>query len=114
GSGAVLRYDGSTGAFLNEFVPSGSGGLTVPFGLRFGANGDLFVGSIPFATGDSRQGRILRYSGVNGAFRGAFVTNGAGGLCFPYDLVFGPDGNLYVADRDFYANGGGSGVLRYE
>src|SRR4051812_42761525 len=36
GSGAVLCHDGSSGAFLNEFIPLGSGGLTVPYALRFG------------------------------------------------------------------------------
>src|SRR4051812_4481835 len=90
GTGAVLRYDGSSGAFQKEFVVSGSGGLTVPFGLRFGASGDLFVAGISFTNADFAQGRILRYSGTNGAFRGTFVANGSGGLCFPFDLVFGP------------------------
>lgn len=113
GSGAVLRYHGSNGGFLNEFVPGGSGGLTVPFGSRFGADGDLFVASISFTNANFAQGRILRYSGTNGAFRGTFVPNGSGGLCFPFDLVFGPDGNLYVVDRDFYTTGSGFGVLRY-
>jgi WD40 repeat protein len=111
GSGAVLCY-GSTGAFLNEFVPLGSGGLTVPYALRFGANGDLFVSSISF-TDSSAQGRILRYNGANGAFQGTFITNGAGGLAFPFDFVFGPDGNLYIADRDYSATGSGLGVLQY-
>src|SRR5262249_27609852 len=33
---AILRYDGTTGAFLGEFVPGGSGGLDAPTGLVFG------------------------------------------------------------------------------
>ena len=41
----VNRYDGSTGAFVSNFVPSGSGGLNVPFGLAFGSDGYLYVGS---------------------------------------------------------------------
>jgi hypothetical protein len=31
----VLRFDGTTGAFINAFVPNGSGGLQNPFGLIF-------------------------------------------------------------------------------
>jgi PEP-CTERM motif len=31
----VLRYDGGTGAFLNAFVPAGSGGLSQPGFLIF-------------------------------------------------------------------------------
>jgi streptogramin lyase len=41
-------------------------------------------------------GEILHYSGT-GAFIDAFVTAGAGGLSTPAELVFGPDGNLYVS-----------------
>ena len=35
----VLRYDGTTGAFLGEFVTAGSGGLSRPSGIRFGQTG---------------------------------------------------------------------------
>ena len=36
------------------------------------------------------------YDGSTGAFLGTFVTAGEPGLNLPRDLVFGPDGNLYV------------------
>jgi hypothetical protein len=32
---SVLRFDGSTGQFMNEFVPGGSGGLSYATGLQF-------------------------------------------------------------------------------
>jgi hypothetical protein len=32
---SVLRFDGSTGQFMDEFVPSGSGGLSYAAGLEF-------------------------------------------------------------------------------
>ena len=36
GTDSILRYNGSTGAFLNTFVTTGSGGLTGPqIGLVF-------------------------------------------------------------------------------
>jgi hypothetical protein len=31
----VLRFNGTTGAFIDAFVPPGSGGLSNPFGLAF-------------------------------------------------------------------------------
>jgi hypothetical protein len=37
----------------------------------------------------------LRYDGATGAFLGVFATGG--GLDIPFDLTFGPDGNLYVS-----------------
>lgn len=108
GYGAVVRYDGTSGVFSNYFVPfdhSGQGRLTIPYALKFGPDGNLYVTSCSWAT-IQRQGRILRYRGATGAFLDAFVPDGRGGLTAPHDLVFGPDGNLYVSDS-------GRGVLRY-
>jgi streptogramin lyase len=106
GYGAVIRYDERTGAVSNYFVPFGgsNGGLTIPVALKFGPDGNLYVTSWSFPVGT--QGRILRYRGTTGAFLDAFVPDGRGGLAEPQDLVFGPDGNLYVSDSL-------RGVLRY-
>jgi WD40 repeat protein len=90
---AVLRYSGSTGAFLGVFVPGGSGGLSSPWGLRFSPDGNLCVASY-----DTNS--ILKYDGATGAFLGALVPSGAGGLVGPRDFCWGPDGNLYVAPDD--------------
>jgi streptogramin lyase len=97
----VLRFDGRTGAFVDVFVPSGSGGLSNPTGLSFGPDCSLYV------TSRDTHGGVLRYQGSTGAFVDAFVPSGSGGLDFPTSLVFGPDGNLYVTD---FAKGQ---VLRY-
>src|SRR4029453_2149932 len=40
---------------------------------------------------------VLRYDAATGAFRGAFVAAGSGGLDQPRRLGLGPHGNLYVA-----------------
>ena len=85
----VLRYNGATGAFIDVFVSSGSGGLNQPEGLTFGLDGNLYVGSQATDEG-------LRFNGATGAFIDAFVSTGSGGLFEPEGLVFGPDGNLYV------------------
>ena len=100
----VLRYNGSTGAFTNAFVPAGSGGLDTPRGITFGPDGSLYVSS--FATHS-----ILRYQGPSGASPGApppapgqpgatFVAPNSGGLDQPIELTFGPDGNLYATTGD--------------
>ena len=49
---------------------------------------------------------ILRFSNT-GNLIGTFVASGSGGLKTPYQLSFGPDGNLYVCDSF------GNDVLRY-
>ena len=86
----VLRYDEKTGAFIDAFVPRGSGGLDIPLGVVFGPDSNLYVAS---AGTDS----VLRYDGKTGAFIDAFVSRGSGGLDLPRGVVFGPDGNLYVS-----------------
>jgi sugar lactone lactonase YvrE len=104
--GAVLRYNGTTGAFMNTFVSQGSGGLgfgntASTAGLAFGPDGNLYVTS-----GSTNQ--VLEYSGNTGAFITAFVPAGSGGLNFPTGVTFGPDGNLYVTS--FSTNA----ILRYQ
>jgi DNA-binding beta-propeller fold protein YncE len=37
---------------------------------------------------------VIRYNGTTGALIGTFASGG--GLNYPFGLVFGPDGNLYV------------------
>lgn len=90
----VLRYDGVTGAFVNQFIGSASGGLV------FGPERDLYVSK-------ETTSEVLRFDGETGASLGVFVSSGSGGLSGPRGLVFGPDGNLYVVSRD------SDQVLRY-
>ena len=99
---SVERFDGQTGAFLSDFVAPGSGGIAHPGFEVFGPDGNLYVG-------DVHSGRILRYDGTTGApLPGAgntgadFVAAAAGGLDAPQGMVFGPDGNLYVASGNFF------------
>ena len=96
----VLRYNATTGTFIDSFVAAGSGGLAAPRDVIFGPDGNLYVTS--FGTN-----AVLRYNGTTGAFLDAFVPAGSGGLSLPRDLLFGPDGNLYVGS---FASGD---ILRY-
>ena len=83
-SGVVSRYNGTTGAFIDFFVPAGSGGLTEAQGMAFGPDGHLYVGS-----GDT--GEVFRYNGKTGTFMNIFVTSGSGGLSEPKGLLFVAD-----------------------
>jgi sugar lactone lactonase YvrE len=140
--GVIYRYDGTTGAPLPApgqpgaiFVPAGSGGLDGPAGIVFGADGNLYVASAnwfttsnngPFYDGDFPPGAVLRFEGPSGpnpgAFLGTFVAGGSGGLANPNGILFGPDGDLFVASsvehgsegNPLNAEPGTSQVLRYD
>ncbi|MCP3905779.1 MAG: DUF11 domain-containing protein [Planctomycetes bacterium] len=101
-SDEILRYDGTTGAFIDDFVSSQSGGLDDPANPRFGPDGNLYVSS-----GSTHE--VLRYDGTTGAFIDDFVTAQSGGLGDPIGMAFGPEGDsLYVVSND------SSEVLRYD
>jgi hypothetical protein len=91
-SNAVLRYNGTTGAFIDAFVPSGSGGLDGPIGMVFRPDGYLYVVGW-------RSNSVLRYQTSSGAFVGAVVPSGSGGVSSPIDLLFDANGNLLVTSR---------------
>jgi sugar lactone lactonase YvrE len=112
--GAILRFNGRTGAFIDVFATAPS--LKRPYGNAFGPDGKLYVASF-------RSDQILRFDGTTGAFLDVFAQgNGqADGLNGPNDLVFGPDGALYVTTQGSVADGQGgiaftqkSQVLRYD
>lgn len=113
GNDRVLRYQGATGTFIDTFVAPGSGGLDFPRAAVFDpVGGDLYV---------TNPGgyNMLRYDGTTGAFSMAFATGLDGGAnnSGPDAAIFGPDGNLYVAEatlgsvRKFAPNGTDLGVF---
>src|SRR5205823_11610933 len=112
---SVLRFDGTTGAFIDHFVALNSGGLEHPTYMVFGPDGDLYVG-------EGHAGAILRYDGATGASKGVFVTASSGGLDSPAGMAFGSDGNLYVANVNLFQYSNGTAypvpppgaVLRYQ
>jgi hypothetical protein len=72
----VVRYDGSTGAFVDAFVAPGSGGLVDAFGLVFGSDGNLYVSN-------SVSGSILRYDGTTGHLQTPSCRRAAAGSTSP-------------------------------
>lgn len=91
-NGAVRRYDGLTGSFIDVLVPT-SALMDMPNGTAIGPDGRLYV-----STHD--DGEIVRFDLNSGALLGTFVSAGAGGLGTPSDFEFGPDGNLYVPSNN--------------
>ncbi len=96
----VLRFDATTGAYIDEFIVAGSGGLSQIKGMEFGADGNIYLSS-------AATSQVLRFSRSSGAYLGQFVGAGSGGLANPRSLTFGPDGNLYVSSSN------SNSVLRY-
>jgi hypothetical protein len=90
---SITRYNGTTGAYVDTFVASHSGGLTLMGYFHFGPDGNIYIPS-------AQTNSVKRYSGKTGAYIDDFVAEGSGGLQWPSDAVFGPDGNLYVASYD--------------
>jgi sugar lactone lactonase YvrE len=105
---SVLRFDGKTGAFIDAFVPEGSGGLNVPTGPLFGPDGNLYLRS-----GLGGPGAVLRYDGTTGAFIDQFVPSGSGGLTNNKGFVFrnsDPTTLAYVAGSRLHITAGSIAV----
>src|SRR5262245_54900756 len=93
---SVLRYDATTGAFVDEFVPHNSGGLNQPQGLVFGPRDHNLYVTSGEVYGQGNDKAVMRFDGATGSFVDNFT--GSDHLSGPHAVVFGPDGNLYVAD----------------
>jgi sugar lactone lactonase YvrE len=97
GYNTIRRYNGTTGAFMDTFA---SGPINGVREIAFHA-GSMYVAS-------AWSNEVLRFDTSTGAFLGAFVTAGSGGINAPVGLAFGPDGNLYVSGW------GSNNVVRYD
>jgi streptogramin lyase len=100
GGNMVVRYNGSTGVYIDTFISSG---LAEAFDMVFGPDGNLYISASPGGGVVGEGGTILRFNGTTGAFIDNFVANGAGSggcdvLSEAMALSFAPDGNLYVGN----------------
>lgn len=80
---SVLRYNGTTGVFMNAFIAANAGGLSQPYGLGFGPDNNLYVASYG---GNAATSMIKRYDGTTGAFIDNFASGG--GLNNPTYFLF--------------------------
>ena len=88
GTHSVKRYDGTTGVFQGDFVPSSTGGLNTTQEVVFGPDGHLYVSG-------RFTNAILKFDGQTGAFLGPFTSGYV--LDEPTKFTFGPDSLLYVS-----------------
>ena len=94
----VLRYDGTSGSFIDAFVSSM---LHDAKDIAFGPDGNLY-GT------DNQHSHVERYDGTTGVKIDRYVSGGTGGIDSPQGLVFGSDDNLYVTSQTT------DEILRYE
>lgn len=98
----ILRFDGLTGAFIENFVDRFEGGMGEPSGITFDTSGNLYVAS--YTTNE-----ILKFDSNGDVVPGGpFIAAGTGGLANPRGVTIGPDGLLYVA------NGASESILRFD
>ena len=86
-SDRVMSYDIRTGATLGALDPTNTIGLDGPVGMSMGPDGKLYVADY--------SDRVLRYNFGTAAYE-VFIPTGT--VVDPYDVDFGPDGNVYVSD----------------
>lgn len=113
-SGRVLKFDGTNGTYLGEFIPP-DGRLVRPEAINFSPDGSqVLVNSFkpdPNNLADTDTDRILVYAAANGAFIKSInlplISSWPASPIRPYAqaAVFGPGGKLTVAHT-------GNGLVR--
>lgn len=101
----VLRFNGTTGAFIDEFISSAAlttAGLGDPGDMEIGPDGHLYLSS-HFSIAPAA---VWKFNGISGAFISHFATFGA--VSHTHGLAFGPGGKLYLGDL------GASGVRQFD
>jgi hypothetical protein len=92
----VLKFDGTSGAFLSEFISSttlGGAGVTDPADMEIGADGNLYMMSH-----GSEAANIFKFDGLTGSYLGIFAATLP--IRHQHGLAFGPGGNLYQGNVD--------------
>ncbi|MCA9647981.1 MAG: NHL repeat-containing protein, partial [Myxococcales bacterium] len=86
GANSVVRFDGTTGAFIDTFATTT---FNLPNSMVFDPSGNLYVSS-------RNTGNVVRFS-PSGTDLGVFATTAQ--LGSPEGMVFGPGGELFVSGR---------------
>ena len=102
-TGAVFEFDRDTGAYLRRVWAYDPEALAFEPGL----NGRLFIAS-------ESGTNVLVFDPGSDQPPEVFVSPGSGGLARPWDLTFGPNGNLFVISDNIYEPGAVAGVIEYD
>ena len=103
----VLKFNGTTGAFVSVLIPTNDHRMYDPNGFVIGADGNLYIAEENLNNVASPgPGRVLRYNATSGAFINEFVPGTVGGIVEPEGIIFGFAGDLYVSSGDGDQNGG--------
>ena len=93
GTGDIKRFDGSTGAYIDDYIPAGVIGS--PGAMAFYP----FEDAMMYVT-DTENHQVLRFNPASPGAGEAFVTGATediGGLTHPTGMIFDPDGDLYLS-----------------
>ena len=96
---SIKRYNAETGEYIDDFVPSRSGGLVRPQEVVFGPDGHLYVTGF-------QNAQIKKYDRDTGDFLGDFSSGF--NLSQPSKMTFHSDGLIYVSQW-----GGQRKVIRF-
>jgi len=99
----MVRLSLSDGAFIDTFVPTDPNLYSLPTGLRYGPDGNLYSGSFSAP-------QNVRKIDINGGNPGGANTGFADGGAYTASAIHGPDGNLYAMT----SSGGQFVVKKYD
>ncbi len=105
---AIVEFDGETGEFIDEFIPSGS--VDFPRGFVFGSDGNLFLGNGADPATGSGGGGIVQFDGSTGELLNANFVNDP--ELSPLDVINGLDGNIYVSSEFPFNTSNAVGTVR--
>lgn len=103
GSNNIRLFNPTTGAFINNFVAAGSGGLFLPDTITFSVPGIALVSSLGSSYGSNE---VKRYDVSTGAFLGNFIGPGNG--------LDGPGALLFVGNDLLVSSYNNNRIIKYD
>ena len=93
GTGDIKRFDGSTGAYIDDYIAAGV--IGAPGAMSFYP----FEDAMMYVT-DTENHQVMRFNPAAPGAGEAFISGASGdigGLTSPTGMIFDPDGDLYLS-----------------